>query len=122
MMSWSRRFRMRERIRGSLWLVPLLATLLGALLGTLGALLEKYTELPSLWHYSPSTASTVLTAIVGATAALTGFVVTVSVLVVQQATGAFSPRYMRQGASVALDGEDALRRVRPRGHSPTKNE
>ena len=41
MMSWSRRFRMRERIRGSLWLVPLLATLLGALLGTLGALLEK---------------------------------------------------------------------------------
>jgi len=32
MTTWSRRFRRRERIRGSLWLVPLLATVL-ALLG-----------------------------------------------------------------------------------------
>ena len=37
----------------------------------------------------------VLSAIVGATAALTGFVVTVTVLVVQMATGTFSARYMR---------------------------
>jgi uncharacterized membrane protein len=43
----------------------------------------------------PSTASTVLSTIVGAMAALTGFVVTVTVLVVQMATGTFSPRYMR---------------------------
>ena len=42
------------------------------------------------WQYSPSTASAVLTSIVGATAALTGFVVTVTVLVVQMATGTFS--------------------------------
>ena len=45
--------------------------------------------------YSPTTASTVLSAIVGATAALTGFVITVTVLVVQMATGTFSARYMR---------------------------
>jgi uncharacterized membrane protein len=45
--------------------------------------------------YSSSTASTVLSAIVGAMAALTGFVVTVTVLVVQMATGTFSARYMR---------------------------
>ena len=36
-----------------------------------------------------------LTAIIGATAALTGFVVTVTVLVVQMATGTFSARIMR---------------------------
>ena len=36
-----------------------------------------------------------LASIVGATAALTGFVVTVTVLVVQMATGTFSARYMR---------------------------
>ena len=36
-----------------------------------------------------------LAAIVGATAALTGFVVTVTTLVVQMATGTFSARYMR---------------------------
>jgi uncharacterized membrane protein len=37
----------------------------------------------------------VLSAIVGAVAALTGFVVTVTVLVVQMASGSFSPRSMR---------------------------
>ena len=36
-----------------------------------------------------------LTAIVGAMVALIGFVVTIGVLVVQQATGTLSPRYMR---------------------------
>ena len=47
------------------------------------------------WTYTPSTALTVLTTVVGATVGLTGFVVTVSVLVVQMATGTFSARYMR---------------------------
>jgi len=45
--------------------------------------------------YSPSTASAVLAAIVGATAALTGFVVTVTTLVVQWPRARFSARYMR---------------------------
>jgi uncharacterized membrane protein len=52
-------------------------------------------SLPGYWTYSDSTASTVLAAIVGAEAALTGFVITVTVLVVQMATGTFSARYMR---------------------------
>ena len=56
---------------------------------------DEHIGTPSLWQYSPSTASAVLTAIVGATAALTGFVVTVTVLVVQMATGTFSARIMR---------------------------
>ena len=50
---------------------------------------------PPYWTYSSSTASTVLSAIVGAMVALTGFVVTVTVLVVQMATGTLSARYMR---------------------------
>jgi len=37
----------------------------------------------------------VLTTIVGATVGLTGFVVTVTVLAIQMATGTFSARYMR---------------------------
>ena len=45
--------------------------------------------------YPASTASTFLSAIVGATAALTGFVVTVTVLVIQMATGTFSARILR---------------------------
>ena len=94
-MSWSRQFRVREYVRGSLWLLPLVGAILGATFGLLGQLVEQSIDLPASWEYSPSTASTVLAAIVGATAALTGFVVTVTVLVVQMATGTFSARYMR---------------------------
>jgi len=57
--------------------------------------IDAQLTLPPDWTYSPSTASTVLSAIVGAVAALTGFVVTVTVLVVQMASGSFSPRSMR---------------------------
>jgi uncharacterized membrane protein len=94
-MSWSRRFRIEESVRGSLWLLPLLGAVLGGALGSSMLAIDKSIDLPSYWQYSPSTASTLLSAIVGSTAALTGFVVTVTVLVVQMATGTFSARYMR---------------------------
>jgi uncharacterized membrane protein len=94
-MSWATRFRLRQYIRGSLWVLPLLGGVLGALLGELDVLLEQSEHLPAGLTYSSSTASTVLSAVVGAMAALTGFVVTVTVLVVQMATGTFSARYMR---------------------------
>jgi uncharacterized membrane protein len=94
-MTWATRFRVREYLRESLWVVPLL----GALTGVLGALvvvaIDRSVHLPPQWQYSASTASTVLSAIVGAMAALTGFVVTVTVLVVQMVTGTFSARCMR---------------------------
>ena len=94
-MTWSSRFRARQYLRGSLWVVPLLGAVLGVLLGSLGIVLDEHVSVPAYWHYSPSTASTVLSSIVGSTAALIGFVVTVTVLVVQMATGTFSARYMR---------------------------
>jgi uncharacterized membrane protein len=94
-MSWARRFRAREYLRGSLWVLPLAGGLLGVLAGSGDLLLEKGLSPPTVLSYSSSTASTLLTTIVGATAALTGFVVTVTVLVVQMATGTFSARYMR---------------------------
>jgi len=75
--------------------VPLLGAILGALLGSLGSFFEGHIGVSAYWQYSPSTASTVLSSIVGSTAALIGFVVTVTVLVVQMATGTFSARYMR---------------------------
>jgi uncharacterized membrane protein len=94
-MSWSTTFRLRQFARGSLWLLPLAGGLLGVLLGSGVVLADQSVHMPSYWTYSASTASTVLSAIVGAMAALTGFVVTVTVLVVQMATGTFSARYMR---------------------------
>jgi uncharacterized membrane protein len=93
-MSWSTRFRVRQHLKGSLWVTPLLGGLLGVLFGSLGALVDVQNG-AFLWQYSPSTASAVLAAIVGAVVALTGFVLTVSVLMVQMATGTFSARYLR---------------------------
>ncbi|MFF2573705.1 DUF2254 domain-containing protein [Streptomyces sp. NPDC058084] len=92
--SWAARFRLRQGIKASLWFVPTLGLVLGVLLAEL-ALLTEGTNWPGGWHYSATTASGVLTAIVGAMVALLGFVVTIGVLVVQQATGTLSPRYMR---------------------------
>ena len=44
---------------------------------------------------APSTATTLLSTIVGASVGLAGFVVTATVLAIQMATGTFSARYMR---------------------------
>ena len=90
-MTYAGWFSVRGYIRGSLWVIPLLGAVLGALLSV--GLADVDADWPS--QYSPSTAGSVLSAIVGATAALTGFVVTVTILVVQLAIGTFSARYMR---------------------------
>ena len=91
-LSWSHRFRIEEYVRESLWIVPLLGAVIG---GVLAAGMVEVDRSAGYWTYSSTTASTVLSAIIGAMAALTGFVITVTVLVVQMATGTFSARYMR---------------------------
>jgi uncharacterized membrane protein len=93
--SWATRFRLRQYVTGSLWVLPLLGAVLGVALGSADVLVDKAAHLPAEFTYSSSTASTVLSSIVGGAAALTGFVVTVTVLVVQMATQTFSARYMR---------------------------
>jgi uncharacterized membrane protein len=94
-MSWAARFELRQYLKGSLWVLPLLGGLLGTVLAQVTLLVDDAVRLPSAWNYSASTASGVLTSIVGAMIALLGFVVTIGVVVVQQATGTLSPRYMR---------------------------
>ena len=94
-MRWALAFRIRQSLKGSLWVAPLVGGLVGYWLSYLSASLEHDSILPSGWDYSASTAQVVLTTVVGATVGLMGFVVTVSVLVVQMATGTFSARYMR---------------------------
>jgi uncharacterized membrane protein len=93
--SWATRFRVRQYVTGSLWVLPLVGAVLGVALGSADVLGDKAVHLPAEFTYSSSTASTVLSSIVGGAAALTGFVVTVTVLVVQMATQTFSARYMR---------------------------
>src|SRR6185503_7987599 len=92
---WALDFKTRQYLKGSLWFLPLLGGLTGALLGLLEPAIARHAGMPGYLEYSASTASVLLASIVGATASLTGFVVTVSVLVVQMATSSFSARYMR---------------------------
>ncbi|MFD9305670.1 DUF2254 domain-containing protein [Streptomyces sp. NPDC060048] len=95
MTSWAARFRLGQYVKASLWIVPMLGLVLGGVLAEWAIKADGTGVPPSGWHYSATTASGVLTAIVGAMVALLGFVVTIGVLVVQQATGTLSPRYMR---------------------------
>jgi uncharacterized membrane protein len=95
MRTWAARFRTRQYLKGSLWVLPLLGAILGTLLAQLVLWIDENAHLPVGWHYSATTASTVLASITGAMVALLGFVVTIGVLVIQQATGTLSPRFMR---------------------------
>ncbi|MFJ8869196.1 DUF2254 domain-containing protein [Streptomyces sp. NPDC102473] len=95
MFSWASVFRLRQYVKASLWIRPLFGLLLGVVLAELAVAADSSDWPPSGWRYSATTASGVLSAIVGAMIALLGFVVTIGVLVIQQATGTLSPRYMR---------------------------
>jgi hypothetical protein len=94
-MTWARRFRRREAVRQSLWLVPLGGAVAGALVAWGAASVGDTFDMPAALTFTPSTASSVLSAILGAMIGLVGFVVTVTVLLVQTSTGQFSARYMR---------------------------
>jgi uncharacterized membrane protein len=93
-MTWGIAFRVRQYVKGSLWLAPLVAGVGGLVLAELAVWLDRHADLPVL-QYSPETATAVVSATIAAVVSLTGFVVTVTVLGVQQATSIFSPRYMR---------------------------
>ncbi|MFI1927692.1 MULTISPECIES: DUF2254 domain-containing protein [unclassified Streptomyces] len=95
MTSWATRFRLRQYVKASLWIVPLFGLVLGVALAEAAAAVDGASWLPTSWDYSASTATSVLSSVVGSMIALLGFVVTIGVLVIQQATGTLSPRYMR---------------------------
>jgi uncharacterized membrane protein len=93
--TWSLEFRLRRYLRESLWVVPLVGGVLGWTLGLVSTEVGAVVDVSTRWQYSASTAEAVLAAVVAASVSLVGFVVTVSVLIVQMATGTFSARYMR---------------------------
>ena len=94
-MTWESQFRWRQTVGQSLWLVPLLGALAGAALAWGAEWVGSTLDMPAALTFTPSTASSVLSAILGAMIGLIGFVVTVTVLLVQTATSQFSARYMR---------------------------
>ncbi len=93
-MSWGVSFRISQYVKSSLWLLPLVGGVAGIFLAEVFNWLDGRTDLAIL-TYSPETATAVVSATIAAVVSLTGFVITVTVLGVQQATSIFSPRYMR---------------------------
>ncbi len=93
--SWARRYRQRQHLRSSLWALPLLGGVVGILLAVVDGHVEQRVQLPPYWQYDSNSASGLLSAVIAAMVGLFGFVVTISVLVVQMATGTLSPRFMR---------------------------
>jgi uncharacterized membrane protein len=94
-MNWSVAFRLRRYLRESLWVIPLVGGALGWLFGFVASDVSVVSDVSTRWQYSASTAEAVLAAVVAASVGLVGFVVTVSVLIVQMSTNTFSARYMR---------------------------
>ncbi len=58
--SWAQRFRLRQRLKGSLWFVPLLGGLLGAGLAAADIAIEAVVQVPPAWRYSSDAATGVL--------------------------------------------------------------
>ena len=94
-MNWAIRFRLRQQTLQSLWLVPLIGALAGGLMALASIWFGGVINLPASWTFPVSTSQSVLTTIAGAMLSLVGFVLTVTVLVVQTSTGTFSARYLR---------------------------
>ena len=67
-MTWARRFRLSESAAREPLAVPLAGAVLGGMLGIAVLFADEHIGAPVRWQYSPSTASTVLSTIIGATA------------------------------------------------------
>jgi len=84
-----------------LWILPLCGCIIGVLVAQLFLWIDRTVHIKTLMHYSSGTATGVLTAIIGAMVALLGFVVTIGVLVIQQATATLSPRLCGCGTATS---------------------
>ncbi|NIL58230.1 DUF2254 domain-containing protein [Salinispora arenicola] len=94
MMLWARFFRIRQNLVGSLWFFPLLGLIAGGLFALLVRAVDAVVTLPSAWHVEPSSAEELLTIVVEVAGVLAGFVVAVSVVVLELHADSF-PRYLR---------------------------
>lgn len=91
-----RRFRIWNHLSSSLWFVPILCVLAGICLsfGTI-ALDRSVSVVPHSLSGDPDAALAILTTVAASMVTLTGLVLTITMVVVQLATGQFTPRVLR---------------------------
>lgn len=91
-MRWNRRFELDEFRKNSLWLMPVAAVVILIGAQRLVSRLDQRWHSPTSLTFTPSTASTMLSAILTASISLIGFMLTILVLVVQISGSSYSPR------------------------------
>ncbi len=94
-MNWARKWKMREYVLSSLWLIPALFALGAIFAGTLLPDLDKSYEEPTAVRFSPGAATSVLSSIAGGMITFTGFVFSILLVAVQFGSSQFSPRLLR---------------------------
>jgi uncharacterized membrane protein len=88
------RQRVRESLSGSIWPIPVAIALCATYVADLSLLVDN-SAVEDAPDFSPATATAILAAIAGAMITFTGFVFSVLLLVVQFASGQFTPRVLR---------------------------
>lgn len=91
-MRWNTRFKLDEFRKNSLWLVPVAAVIILISVQRVVSRLDQHWDSPAHLTFTPSTASTMLSAIFSASISLIGFMLTILVLVVQISGSSYSPR------------------------------
>jgi uncharacterized membrane protein len=91
-----RKFRIWNHLSSSLWFVPILCVLAGVCLsfGTI-AIDRSVSFVPRSLSGDPDAALAILTTVAASMVTLTGLVLTITMVVVQLATGQFTPRVLR---------------------------
>lgn len=92
MMSWTFRFKLKEFLKNSLWLVPVAGVTLCILAQQVVNTLNRHWDAPLSLQFTPGTAGLMFSAIIAASMSLTGFMLTILVLLVQMAASSYSPR------------------------------
>jgi uncharacterized membrane protein len=99
-MTWAQRFKLRDTIASSIWIIPALCTVGAIVLAAFSEEIDQeifadLTEDDVWFIYSPSAALEVLASIAAGMIAFTGFVFSILTLAVQFGSTQFSPRSLR---------------------------
>ncbi|MGB0119649.1 MAG: DUF2254 domain-containing protein [Solirubrobacterales bacterium] len=95
-MSWRTRWKIREFVRNSIWVVPAISVILAIILGILVPDLDEKTTGRIGIAYGAGAAQGMLSAMAGGMITFTGFVFSILLLAVQFGSSQFSPRMLRR--------------------------
>ena len=101
-MTWTSTYRIRQTVRNSLAIVPILYLVAAVVAGAVIPAIDRELHTPELLGRNPDSVRDVLSSIATGMLTFTGFVVTVVLLLVQFGTATFGPRLIRWARQARL--------------------